>query len=71
MGVRFQWSSDGMPETANVLIHQLAIDGGFTVDIDQSPVCQNPASVELIEDEGGISIPILVAVQTTETSLLI
>ena len=59
LGVRFQWSSDGTPETANVLIHQLTIDGGFTVDIDQSPVCQNPASVELIEDEGGISIPIL------------
>ena len=59
LGVRFQWSSDGTPETANVLIHQLAIDGGFTVDIDQSPVCQNPSSVELIEDEGGISIPIL------------
>ena len=59
LGVRFQWSSDGTPETANVLIHRMAIDGGFTVDIDQSPVCQNPASVELIEDEGGISIPIL------------
>jgi len=59
LGVRFQWSSDGTPETANVLIHQLEIDGGFTVDIDQSPVCQNPARVELIEDEGGISIPIL------------
>ena len=59
LGVRFQWSSDGKPETANVLIHQLKIDGGFTVDIDKSPVCQNPANVNLIEDEGGISIPIL------------
>ena len=56
LGVRFQWSSDGKPETANVLIHQLKIDGGFTVDIDKSPVCQNPANVNLIEDEGGISI---------------
>ncbi|MEC7664714.1 MAG: hypothetical protein VYD21_01500 [Candidatus Thermoplasmatota archaeon] len=59
LGVRFQWSSDGKPETANVLIHQLKIEGGFTVDIDKSPVCQNPANVNLIEDEGGISIPIL------------
>ena len=41
------------------MIHQLKIDGGFTVDIDKSPVCQNPANVNLIEDEGGISIPIL------------
>jgi len=61
IGARFQWSSDGTPESTYLEINQIRLSGGFTVDIDESPHCQNPANLQLVEDEGGITIPVLSA----------
>ena len=56
---RFQWSSDGNAETTVVHIEELSITGGFELEYDYSPVCQNIANLDMIEDEGGflMSLP--------------
>jgi len=56
---RFQWSSDGNAETTVVHIEELTITGGFELEYDYSPTCQNIANLEMIEDEGGflMSLP--------------
>jgi hypothetical protein len=56
---RFQWSSDGNAETTVVHIEELSITGGFELEYDYSPVCQNIANLDMVEDEGGflISLP--------------
>jgi hypothetical protein len=56
---RFQWSSDGNAETTVVHIEELAITGGFELEYDYSPTCQNIANLGMMEDEGGflMSLP--------------
>ena len=61
IGTRFQWSSGGEEEFASVTIQSMTITGGYSIDIDTSPVCLTPSNQYLVEDEGGISIPILSA----------
>ena len=61
IGARFQWSSSGEEESATMTIQSMSISGGYTVDIDTSPVCLTPLDQYLVEDEGGVSIPILSA----------
>ena len=40
-------------------IESMTISGGYSIDIDTSSVCLTPSNQYLVEDEGGISIPIL------------
>ena len=56
---RFQWSSDGNTETTVVHVEELSITGGFELEYDYSPICQNIANLDMIEDEGGflMSLP--------------
>jgi hypothetical protein len=58
---RFQWSSDGNTETTVVHVEELSITGGFELEYDYSPICQNIANLDMIEDEGGflMSLPCL------------
>ncbi len=61
IGTRFQWSSGGEQESVSMTIESMTISGGYSIDIDTSPVCLTPSNQYLVEDEGGISIPILSA----------
>ncbi len=56
---RFQWSSDGNAETTITHIDSMAISGGFELEYDYSPSCQNIANLQMTEDEGGflMSLP--------------
>ena len=56
---RFQWSSDGSSETTITHIDSMRISGGFELEYDYSPSCQNIANLQMIEDEGGflVSLP--------------
>ena len=47
---RFQWSSDGNAETTVVHIEELSITGGFELEYYYSPVCQNIANLDMVED---------------------
>ena len=56
---RFQWSSDGSAETTITHIDSMTISGGYDLEYDYSPNCQNLANLEMTEDEGGflVSLP--------------
>lgn len=53
VATRFQWSSNGTAETTVVHIWSMSITGGFGVDWDRDPSCDEVGIVGLIEDEGG------------------
>ena len=61
IGTRFQWSSDGEEESVTMTIESMTISGGYSIDIDTSPTCLTPSNQYLVEDEGGITVPILSA----------
>lgn len=79
---RFQWSSDGNAETTIVHIDSMDISGGFELEYDYSPTCQNIANLEMTEDEGGflMSLPcqdditerkdLLVSVTSSDQSIM-
>ncbi|MBE46163.1 MAG: hypothetical protein CMB02_05905 [Euryarchaeota archaeon] len=53
VGTRFQWSSNGSPEVTVVHISSISITGGFTIEWDRDPVCNDVEDLYLIEDGGG------------------
>jgi hypothetical protein len=56
---RFQWSSDGTTETTITHIDSMTISGGFELEYDYSPNCQDISNLQMMEDEGGflMSLP--------------
>ena len=57
---RFQWASDGSPETVVIHIDSMSITGGYVVEWDRDPQCIGINDLELVEDGGGILIPLSV-----------
>ena len=53
VGTRFQWSSNGTAEVTVVHISSISITGGFSIDWDRDPVCNDVEDVYLVEDSGG------------------
>tara|TARA_B100000945_G_scaffold269206_1_gene229996 strand:- start:207 stop:1406 length:1200 start_codon:yes stop_codon:yes gene_type:complete len=53
VAARFQWSSNGTSENTVVHIGSMSISGGFSLEWDRGPNCEEIADVSLIEDEGG------------------
>ena len=53
VAARFQWSSNGTSENTVVHIGSMSISGGFSLEWDRAPNCEEIADVSLIEDEGG------------------
>ncbi len=56
---RFQWASDGSEEVTIIHIDSISISGGFELEYDYSPDCQDIANLDMTEDEGGflMSLP--------------
>ena len=57
VGSRFQWSSDGSPQEITVVIESMIIDGGYIVEFDLDPQCQNIDDQSFNEDDPGRYIP--------------
>ena len=57
VGSRFQWSSDGSPQETTVVIESMMIDGGYIVEFDLDPECQNIDDQTFNEDDPGRYIP--------------
>jgi len=53
IAARFQWSSNGTAETTVVHVESLGISGGYEIEWDRDPNCNEIGSVSLVEDEGG------------------
>ena len=57
IGSRFQWSSDGSPQETTIVIESMMIDGGYIVEFDLDPQCQNVDDQTFNEDDPGRYIP--------------
>ena len=59
VAARFQWSSNGVAESTVVHIGSMSISGGFSIEWDRDPSCEEIGDITLIEDGGGqiISLP--------------
>ena len=59
VATRFQWSSNGTAENTVVHIESMSISGGFSIEWDRDPECEEINDIVLVEDEGGqiISLP--------------
>ena len=57
---RFQWASDGSPETLVIHIESVSISGGYLLEWDRNPVCIGIEDIQLIEDGGGVLLPLSV-----------
>jgi hypothetical protein len=56
VAARFQWSSNGTAENTVVHIGSMSISGGFSIDWDRDPFCEEIGDLSLVEDEGGQTI---------------
>ena len=59
VATRFQWSSNGTAENTVVHIESMSISGGFSIEWDRDPECEEINDIVLVEDGGGqiISLP--------------
>ena len=57
---RFQWASDGSPETLVIHIESISISGGYLLEWDRDPVCIGLEDIQLVEDGGGVLLPLSV-----------
>ena len=64
----FNWDSDGQSSTTLLEISSMSVSGGFEVQWDENPVCQNIGSQYFVEDGPGLLIPFLNACQDDRTS---
>ena len=65
---RFQWASDGSPETLVIHIESVSISGGYLLEWDRNPVCIGIEDIQLIEDGGGVLLPLSVTCTDDLTS---
>jgi hypothetical protein len=58
VATRFQWSSNGVAESTTVHIGSISISGGFSLEWDRDPFCEEIGDLVLAEDGGGVIIPL-------------
>ena len=58
VATRFQWSSNGTAENTIVHISSMSITGGFSIEWDRDPFCEEIGDLVLVEDGGGQIIPL-------------
>ena len=73
VAARFQWSSNGTAENTVVHIDSISISGGFLIEWDRDPLCDEIGDLTLVEDEGGqiISLSSICSDDITESQNLI
>ena len=73
VAARFQWSSNGTAENTVVHIGSMSISGGFFIEWDRDPLCDEIGDLTLVEDEGGqiISLSSICSDDITEPQNLI
>ncbi len=55
----FTWDSDGSESHTALEISSMSVTGGFAIQWDEDPVCEPLGEQTLLEDNGGIILPLL------------
>ncbi len=59
LGSVFTWDADGSASSIAVEFSKVRLSGGFSIEYDENPVCQNVGDQHLTEDAGGIVLPLI------------
>lgn len=59
LGTVFTWDANGSSSSTAVEFSSVSLSGGFSVEYDEDPVCQNVGDQFLTEDAGGIVLPLI------------
>ena len=59
LGSVFTWDADGSASSIAVEFSKVRLSGGFSIEYDEDPVCQNVGDQHLTEDAGGIVLPLI------------
>jgi hypothetical protein len=55
----FSWNSSGNASTTILNIDDIDISGGFAIEWDENPICEEIPNQELSEDGGGVILPLI------------
>ncbi|MFL2967584.1 MAG: CARDB domain-containing protein [Candidatus Poseidoniaceae archaeon] len=55
----YNWGNDGAPASVNLVINNLEVIGAYSIEYDEDPTCAVIGSQDLVEDGGGIILPLL------------
>ena len=59
LGSVFTWDADGAASSIAVEFSEVRLSGGYSIEYDEDPVCQNVGDQHLTEDAGGIVLPLI------------
>ena len=57
--VWYNWGNDGSPSSISLRINKLDVIGAYSIEYDEDPVCGLIGSYDLLEDSGGLILPLL------------
>ena len=64
----FTWDSEGNESHTALEVNSMSVSGGYAIQWDENPVCQEIGSQTLVEDGGGIIIPFLIRCSDDRTA---
>ena len=64
----FTWDSEGNESHTALEVNSMSVSGGYAIQWDENPVCQEIGSQTLVEDGGGIILPFLIRCSDDRTA---
>lgn len=64
----FTWDSEGNKSNSALEISSISINGGYAIQWDENPVCEEIGSQTLTEDGGGLILPLLIRCSDDRTT---
>ncbi len=64
----FTWDSEGNESNTALEVNSMSLSGGYAIQWDENPVCQEIGSQTLVEDGGGIILPLLIRCSDDRTA---
>mgnify|MGYP005738117803 FL=1 len=55
----YNWGNDGSPASLTLSINSIEVIGAYSIEYDEDPQCSTIGSHDLIEDGGGLILPLL------------
>ena len=64
----FTWDSEGNESHTALEVNSMSVSGGYAIQWDENPICQEIGSQTLVEDGGGIILPFLIRCSDDRTA---
>ena len=64
----FTWDSEGNESHTALEVNSMSVSGGYAIQWDENPICQEIGSQTLVEDGGGVILPFLIRCSDDRTA---